>query len=393
MKYFDNEIELRINDQPLDILPTEFSFLLKDSIYDIFNTANFSFHDVSGLLQESFLLTEGIDIEISYGQEKNINKCRYVIIRDELDSPEKVGLMSGVIELKLVHKWYDEQEIRSTAYDKKISTIIQSLAQTYIQGFKKLDIESTVNDNIWYQPLITDSQFINEVLLPNAYSYSSNETPFYCYITNDNIFHLKNAKQMFESNSIDKFVFGIDRANNTKATTIMDLKRWKKGTYLYRNLHHRLIFKLNKDTGALETKDDYLTDHPITGSNILPVIIDSDRITGFFDVGYTHSTSGGSENLSGQVNSSMRESIFLERFLISVPFYPKLKSGNAIDIEIFMMTDTNESSLSSNYSGKYVIEECTHIWNGKDNRAYTQLLIARKYVNIPENYKLKEKLR
>ena len=401
MIYLNNEIELKINEQEIEISPSEFSFSLKSSIHDFFNTVDFTFHDMSGLLQEAFLLTEGVEVEISYGIESDVNKCSYVISRDELDEPDRIGLMAGQVDIELIHKWYDEQEVISKGYSQKISSIIRSLTNSYSKGFSELDIETTVNNDIWYQPLMTDAKFISKILLPNAYSYSANETPFYCYITSDNIFHFKSANKMYTTKAVDTFTFEVDQPETINQNTIMNLQRWKKGTYLYRHQFHQKTFRTNPNSGALETDDDYLFNHPPTRNKVLPFIMTKDRMTGFFDVGYGPETTAQSENLLGQVNNSFRESMCIERFLISIPFYPKLKAGNSINLNIFMVSASGkENTLSGNYSspretkeGEYVVEDCIHHWNGEEKRSFTELLIGRKYVDVPDSYTLREKLK
>jgi len=68
-----------------------------------------------------------------------------------------------------------------------------------------------------------------------------------------------------------------------------------------------------------------------------------------------------------------------------------------IELEIphFKSNDNNENSLY--FSDKYLIEEADHVWDTSQKnvgRAYTQLLISRKYLpNLPTtNYSLVAKL-
>jgi len=395
MNYLGYTIELKINNQVIEILPTEYSFSTKDSIYSIFNKGILNFHDVTGLLQESFLFSGGIPIGIKYGIDTEaINSCNYIITRNSLEKSEKQGILGGNVLIRLSNSWSDEQGKLSTAYSDRISNIVKKLAQKY--NFQDLDVESTGNNDIWYQTFMSDAEFINNVLLPNAYSKSADNTPFYCYVTNDNVFHLKSAKSMF-GNSLGVYNYTLENQQSINRTTIISLKRWQKGTDLHGNLHHRHIFKFNKDDGGLEEDEDYITDYlnPMgaQGASNVPLIYEKTRITDFVDLGFTQESPGQKENLLGQLCNSMKEGMFLERLFIVLPFNPKLKSGNPIDIRIFSITENSDNEhYSENYSGKWIIEECTHVWDGPNNRALTKLLCGRKYVNVTNTYLLKEKL-
>ena len=74
-------------------------------------------------------------------------------------------------------------------------TNIKESAKKY--NFDKIDIENTLNSGYWYQPYINDSEFIMNYLLPFAFSNSSQNTPFYCWIDSNNEFHFKSFQSMF----------------------------------------------------------------------------------------------------------------------------------------------------------------------------------------------------
>jgi hypothetical protein len=79
--------------------------------------------------------------------------------------------------------------------------------------------------------------------------------------------------------------------------------------------------------------------------------------------------------------------------LVTTPFNPELASGNSVTINIYIPKRGSEiKELSHAFAGKWVVESCTHVWNGKQSRGFTKLIIGRKYVNVPNSYLLKEKL-
>ena len=160
------EINVVINNRTLDSLPTQYSFSMHDSIYQIFNWGMFVIKDSSSVFQEGFASIEGLDFRLEYGTDEVINSCDYVVQSDNLSRSETKGLLNGEVTVNLVNKWYDSQEIKSKAYRNRISTIVQNLAGNY---FKNLDITTTGARDTWYQPLMTDARFINDMLLPISF--------------------------------------------------------------------------------------------------------------------------------------------------------------------------------------------------------------------------------
>ncbi len=391
MKYLDYyEIEIKSENKIFEVLPSEYSFAITDSIYDIFNKVTMEIHDQTGLLQEYLLTVNELPITVTFGDDNNIFKCDYIIINDLLSKIEIPGLLNGWLRLDLINGWYKEQEIKAIAYRKRISEIITKLTSAY---FSQIDKNDTGNQGVWYQMLLTDSEFIKKVLLPNAYSNNANSTPFYCYITNDNIFHFRNANSMYNSSPVDSLFYVIDKEGQYKANSVFDVQRWRKNIEDYSNLYHRDIFKIDKSNGNLIQEKDKITDYPVEISKVLPLYARNDLITGYIDLDYKETDTGLIENKKGIKINSISNSIFLERMNLTLPFNSKLYSGACINLIIYMVTSEKEPMVkSANFSGKYVIERCTHVWNGKEQKGYTKIIIGRKYIDIPSTYLLKEKL-
>ena len=56
------------------------------------------------------------------------------------------------------------------------------------------------------------------------------------------------------------------------------------------------------------------------------------------------------------------------------------------------IVDGSGTKLSTNFSGKYVVIECEHIWDGENSRAHTKLIVGRKYISVANSYLMKGKL-
>ena len=141
--YFD----LKINGQTIDIFENDLDFQIHDSINSFYNNAILNFNDVSGSLREFLLFSEGIEYELSFGFKDNFLKCNYVIDNDETKEQTKLGTISLPTKLGLVNSFFKKEEIKSEAYNKKISEIVGNIFSS--ENFKK-NIETTSSKAIWY---------------------------------------------------------------------------------------------------------------------------------------------------------------------------------------------------------------------------------------------------
>ena len=161
----------------------------------------------------------------------------------------------------------------------------------------------------------------------------------------------------------------------------------------YKHLYYRDICKIDKNNGNLIEQDSKITDFPSDLDKVLPIYSTNDLYTGHIDLDYNEDTTGLKESNKGQVIYSARDTIFLERMNLTLPLNPKLYSGASIDLNVYMVTkEIKTQTKSKNFSGRYVIERCTHVWDGKNQRGYTKIVIGRKYLNLSSGYLLKEKL-
>jgi hypothetical protein len=59
-------------------------------------------------------------------------------------------------------------------------------------------------------------------------------------------------------------------------------------------------------------------------------------------------------------------------------------AGKMVELE----TDYEQENMSSSYSGKYLIESSTHIWDSKTVKGYTQMILSRQKAEFPINSKI-----
>jgi len=382
-------INFSFNGTKFELAPQDFSFSLADSIYSLYNYGTFTLNDHDGILQEYFSTTEGGKLTIGYGASETINTCSFIIKKDELSEMSTPGFLTGSVDIELVHDWYGQQKIKSKAYEDSISAIVHRLAVA--GGFVITDIENTGNRDLWYQPMITDAKFIQE-MVPAAYSPKSN-SPFYVYITNDGVFHLKSLQSMMNTKPIATIEYRTQDQKTKNVNQTIYIKRFHQSSDEHRSQLKRNIYQISRTDGSLTTlSGDGIDSYPPKNNKTVPIMNFHDEATGYVDLGFKEASTGRDESMKGGGINSMKKSSFIDRFLVLQQFNPLLKSGELVQLNIYS-PEGDGDKISKHYGGKYVVENCEHIWNNEELRGYTKMIIGRKYTGIiPSSYLIKPAL-
>ncbi len=393
------EIDLSLNNTKVEINPVNYSFVFKDSIHNFFSELNIQLNDISGILQEYLMTAEGNEFQIKYGRKgDSLLNGSYVVIEDQLPSTYMPDSIGGKVMLRCFHDYYNYQEKISKAYTGRISNIISTIISNY--NFSGSTINDTGSSTIWYRPLLNQQEFIEDILLPNCYSNNSKESPFFAFIDSRNNFNLRNYYSMINTSIIETLKLAnitpnslqSNNQNVTIANNIIDpdIKRLKIGSTITKKFRKRNVYYRNRQTGEIENTTDYLYSYPQLSDN-LPVMNDQNLTTGIYDLIYKETNKGRLEAFKGRKINSSKDSLFLERFLITIPLNTNLVSGNLIEIKLPLKIQDKNTNDSLLYSGKYLIENSQHVWDGENKRAFSQFIISRKFMTIPNNYLTKNK--
>jgi len=229
-------------------------------------------------------------------------------------------------------------------------------------------------------------EFIDKFLKPYAFSNSANKTPFFQFIDTKNQYNFRNFYSMLTGANPIELTLTPGTSLGSNNVTILDIKRLRKGLDVTYGLRHRRIFNFDEDTGDLLEEEDYIYDYPSSIQDI-PIIADSSYITGILLTEDKNTETANTENLKGFLYSSMKNANTLDRFVITLPFNPKIVSG----IPVKLIIPTSEDDSSVNLTGIYLCEQTTHVWTG--DRMITYAVIGRKDTYIPSGlYSLKDKL-
>lgn len=392
--YKDNlEITLKIDNRELDFNPKSFSFSIRDSIYKLYNEANLKILDSSGIMQEIGMFTEGLEVEIDYGfKDDTLLKSKFVIVDDDLEAPTSQTYIGGTVNLSLLNSYYNYQNILSKAYpNKSISDVIRILVNKY-NKFSKTNIDETGNILNWYQPLMTDVEFIDKILLPNAYSKLYRDYPFFCYIDSNNEFNFKNYKSLLSQPPI-KLKFIRDSIKKPEKNTITYYRRFSVGNINLRDFKNRKTYYQNITDGSYVDKEDSFIDYP-SNNNKKTQIIKTNNIINYYDLGkkLVSKNRGYEDNIEGRKVFSMREATGIEKFLIVIPLNVEIVSGKLVELEIPMISNKGNEDLSQRYCDNYLVERVDHTWDCGREISYTQLVISRRYTKYQNDNIYKDKV-
>lgn len=379
-------IDIYLNEENRQLEPQNFIFSIHDSIHALYSNAKLKIKDPTGYLRESLLFEEGNTFKISYSIkafEDIILKSSYTTTHDDADKIVVQGILSGDTTISLVHEFYTKQIVENKAYNDRISSIVDKLTD---YQFTKKNINDTGSKSIWYQLRSDQKTFITDVLLPNAFSNNANKTPFFCFIDCANEFNFRNYKSMIETSPVCTLTFNTIDPKKTSFYSIYDIKPFRVGSLVTKKLRNRNIVTRDKDTGSFIQKSATLKELPenMFGGYTIPLIGDLSIQTNYQYYSFTQKTNGEKEALQARIIYDEKEGFFLEKFIITTAFNPKLKSGLTVNLEIGIASkNNNEKSLYQ--SGKYLIEDCIHNWNGEERRGSTELIVSRKFIKAQDN--------
>ena len=382
--------EILVNGIAVGIPPSSVSFSLNDSVHSIYSNCKFSFNDYTGLIFEGKGIIEGMPLEVhlGYSEEDKITSP-YIVKSYEIPSTTTPGNLNGVVNGELIHAFYNRQEIKSFAYKGPISTIVEEIVSDY--PYKNTVIETTGNDDTWYRPLITQKDFITNILLGNAYSYNSGETPFFSFTDSNNVFHFESYNSMYSRNVVRSFSYKTVNRESIDPDLIYDIKPFSAGiTQYYKGLKRLIHYQSQVDASVIELEDNIM-DHPTPGDARFPYIGDTEIFTGKQFLNLYEEENPGKENLLGRALNALRKTFFTERFIITTALSIDVLAGMTIDLKTISFDDQGEVN-SIYHSGKYLVERSQHTWNGEKQVGTSNFVIARKYVSIPDNYIVKENM-
>lgn len=380
-KYYGS---IAINDIDTDIPLSAVSFTIKDSISELYPKVDFKINDEWGTMNEYLAFVNGSKISLSFGntKDKQIRNDYRVLVNGQTEQNSQ-NYISGKISVELVHDYYYYQNKISQYYQNNISDIIRNLVKKY--KFTKIDIDTTYNSGMWYQPYMTDSEFIMNNLLPYAYSTDANNSPFYCWIDNNNCFHFKSYKQLSEQNTVRKFEYvSLGDMTVLNKNSILSVNFLQDSMVDIKPLINQVYGYYDKNGTYKEEQNLKISDFPKNKKSKIPIMADPNYITDVLtNLADDINLDDNENNRKGFINNKMRKSFLLDKVLVSLSLDPTLHSGQLVN----MTLPLNNGENSQKQSGDYIIENCYHRWNGK--QGVTILVCSRQRIVVNGSYKFR----
>jgi hypothetical protein len=254
-------------------------------------------------------------------------------------------------------------------------------------------VNDTGNQDVWYQPQMTDARFIRKNLLPYAFSRNAGGTPFFCFIDSANRFHFQNYAAMMNAKPVTTLRYLPESEEVSKdRNAIRSISRLRTGSDVTRHLRKRTVTLLDAKNGEIVEEEDSILDAPAGKVRQLPIVGELGEPTGSVHLGFTGTTTGEKENDSGYQAHTMRDSFFLDRFVLTLPLNLALVAGKTVELDISKWTSEDGSESSLTFRGNYLVEQSSHDWDGDAKEGRTTLIVSRKTMDIPNTYYLKRQL-
>jgi hypothetical protein len=183
---------------------------------------------------------------------------------------------------------------------------------------------------------------------------------------------------------IEELVLEAGTVDNFSPNMILSfLPFWETYSHINKNLTKN-FYTYNKSDFSFNTEEFSITEiQPGT----FPVVKDTKLISDYEYYSDKYELPFEYDQM-GRKLFSFRDSLLVQKCLVTVPLNVKLTAGKTVNLSISAETE-DKSSIS--YSGKYLIERSDHTWNKNTQTGYTQVIVGRKNNELPNNYLLKEK--
>lgn len=380
------EIDIKIDDVQLDSSPSNYAFSLHDSIYKVFPTASFKINDLGGLYNEYMSFVNGSKIEITFGLDSDFLVCPFTVIKNSIPDKSVNNSVGGYTELSLLHEYFYNQTKTSFAYKDEISSIVDKVTN---YNFSKKNIDKTLNKGYWYQPFIYDIEFIQDILLPFAYSSDSNETPFYCFIDVKNQFNFRNYKKMMDENYVEELVmYPTGSKESLGRNAIVSLYPYQSSLSDIKPIYNQYEYHFDKE-GVLVEEENSIDNFILEGGVNVPIKADLNNITSKLELYSDDIKDESLKNNNRGIAINTKKKIYTnDKVVVLCNLNINLTSGKKVKVSVPFSGDNQKEELSIRYSGDYLIESSTHTWNY--NSGVTTLVLSRQSIKLPTNFRSKE---
>lgn len=366
-------IGLFINNSTLTPSPNRFSFTILDNIYSAFPKLKLNYPDDSGLALELGNFTQGVPLNIKFGiaGTKGLLDVNFKSSGRDTSSPMTgISGLNGNLEVAGLHEAYFDNRkppfiaLKEMTVSDAIKKIFSSEPNLKVENTKG-KIESYANDDPY--------SFTREILLPQA--TNGLVRPYVFFRNLENELHFESINLLEQNAPSEKLYFGTVEEDNAynAINTFLPYNENLDKTLPY---FHCMDVVLESDLKIKEIIKSVATD----AKNKIPVIVNTkflkeSRYYRQFNpkVDYEHL------NIAFAADT-MRPGFFVDKALAVISFHPNLVAGKTVDISVSIIDSDGKNELSETFSGKWLIEQSFHSWDGANKRGQTELILCRSSV-------------
>lgn len=369
------------------------NILIRDSIFDYFPYLELSINDDSTLFTETYFFTESLNLSIELQDpEENFITHNFYLSTEQFKESLSELYISGKINMYLFSDFYKQDSVKSKSYNMNVSDIVRKIMLTYSYPnlVPDINLSPTSNFDTWYQVQQFDYEFINKIA---KYSLNINNknSPYYTFIDMNGSFNFKTVIDLLDQEPVAHYFYG----NITEESTTKNFKRilYYEFTMLgvtdnYKNYNSK-IYNVTK-SGTYNKKeiklDEKIKDNKIALNKLSIRKQYLDHTTSYRYYGIIDN-SLQENHYKGWINDKFVNSIsFPYRMFITVMFDAKLYSGKVIQL-YFNSLIREKDNKAMEYSGNWLILECTHTIQNIDNVMVTNLTLGKSSVKIYSDHK------
>ena len=373
-------LELEVNGSSTSLGPRDADISISDSIHVIYPRVTMSISDKSGTMLDSRVTTLGLPYKFTLGYNGQDITLPFVVNTFQTPEQEYLQYLNGRIEVELIHEFFSKFVSEYKAYPDVPSKIITDILRNEKLTKKYIESTARIQESPYYNPGYSFQDFVEKILLPNSRSTENSFDPFYCFIDANNSFHYETYGAMLKRKSSKTLYYKSGRKDMTELQKVLEFRPFSLRLDSINSKVYYNHFYLD-ETGSLDLEEEKLSiidnrqsPYSIFGGSKETKTVFNQKI----------SDSKLIEQSYVSVNNEKKRSMLMDRIAVTTLLDISSCAGKIVELE----TDYEKENISASYSGKYLIESSTHIWDSKTIKGYTQMILSRQKTEFPINSKI-----
>ena len=366
------KVGLFVNNSSLSPPPFSYSFSISDNIYLNFPLLTLNFPDGSGIFLEYGNFTQGIPLNIKYGISNIVDMLDvnfYSTGRDAIEPITGTPGLSGNLQINGTHESFliNRDALKIAFKEITISDIVKKI----FPSEELLKVEETKGKVEAYD--IDDNYtFVKEFLLPQATNGKVRPYVFFRNLLNE--LHFESIEFLENNAPSEKLFFGNIEDENGNAYNVLNSFLPFNESINKTMINFHVEGKILKDDLTIEK----MTKSIASDSNNKIPVLSNTRIhhEEYFNRQFNPKVEYSQLNNAYCANI-IKSAIFLDKAFGTIAFHPNLVAGKVVDISVTILDEEGKPELSETFSGKWLIEQSYHYWDGFNKKGMTKLIFCR----------------